>query len=100
MPTRSRSTSRIADPMAEQSWQPVAVPANEAAARILLGLLESESIPARIKSNEPEPGLGISFRVEVPATDVERALELLGSSQVSDEELAALALSTREPDPG
>ena len=85
--------------MNEQVWQSVAVPANEAAARILLGLLQSESIPARIKSNEPVPGLGISFRVEVPASDVERALALLGSNQVSDEELAALALSTKGPDP-
>lgn len=80
------------------TWHVIAEPTSEAAARILLGLLESESIPARIKSNEPMPGLAISFRVEVPAADVERALELLRSNQVSDEELAALALSTKGPD--
>jgi hypothetical protein len=85
--------------MKEQTWQTVAVPADEAAARILLGLLQSESIPARINSNEPVPGLGISFRVEVPPDYTDRAIELLKSDQVTDEELAALALSTRKTDP-
>ncbi len=85
--------------MNEQAWQSVAEPADEAAARILVGLLESESIPVRLRSNTPVPGLGIAFRVEVPASQIERARDVLRNNQVTEEELAALALSTRPSDP-
>ena len=85
--------------MNEQAWQTVAEPATDTAARILLGLLHSESIEARLRSNVPVPGLALSFRIEVPPPQVERALAVLNSRPVSEEELVALALDTKPIDP-
>ncbi len=84
--------------MIDQAWQSVAVPANEASARILLGLLQSEGIVARIKSNVPVPGLSISFRVEVPEASVQKAEQILQHNQFTDEELAQLAVNTKPGD--
>ena len=81
--------------MQAQPWRSIAQPASEAAARILLGLLQSESIPARIASNVPVPGLEIAFRVEVPEAFEQRAMDLVRRNQVSEEELATLALNTK-----
>lgn len=86
--------------MSQQAWQSIAEPATEAAARILLGLLQSESIPARLRSNVPVPGLGVSFIVEVPDADASRAKTLLDSRPVDEDELAAIALSTPGPESG
>jgi hypothetical protein len=80
-----------------EQWQTVAEPESEAGAQVLVGLLQSESIPARIKADVPVPGLGISFRVEVPAGLVFRAEEVLRSRQISEEELTLLAVNSKEP---
>ena len=86
--------------MSDPAWQIVAEPTNEAAAQIVLGLLESESVPARIRSNVPVPGLGISFRVEVAAGFVARARDVLANAQISEEELIQLAISSQPVDEG
>ncbi|HMN46254.1 MAG TPA: DUF2007 domain-containing protein [Povalibacter sp.] len=80
--------------MSEPDWKTVAEPTDEAGARIVLGLLESESIPARIKSNVPVPGLPISFQVQVNSGFVERAQSLLAGAQFSEDELASLAIAS------
>ncbi|HEY6641144.1 hypothetical protein [Povalibacter sp.] len=84
--------------MTGQVYQSVAERTDEASARILLGQLQSESIPARLRSNVPVPGLGLAFHVEVAPGDVQRARDVLQASPVSDEELAALAMSTKPPE--
>ena len=84
--------------MSGSDWETVAEPVDEAGARIVLGLLESESIPARIKSNVPVPGLPISFQVQVGAGFLDRARALLDGARLSDEELAALAIASPPPD--
>lgn len=80
--------------MDTQGWQVVAEPPTEAGAQILLGLLQSEDIPARMQANVPVPGLGVAFKVEVKSDFLDRARDLLRNSQVSDEELAQLATSS------
>ncbi|HKE96180.1 MAG TPA: hypothetical protein VKB34_17865 [Povalibacter sp.] len=80
--------------MSDQDWHVVAEPTTEAAAQILLGLLQSEAIPARIKANIPVPGLGIAFRVEVATGFVPKARDVLRNAQVSEEELAQLAVNS------
>lgn len=84
--------------MSAQDWETVAEPADEAGAQIVLGLLESESIPARIKSNVPVPGLPISFQVQVNPDFLDRARSLLAGAQLSDDELASLAIASPPPD--
>jgi hypothetical protein len=79
-------------------WQTVAMPTSEASAQVLIGLLQSEGIPARLKANVPVPGLPLSFRVQVPDEQVRRAEEVLRSSQVTEEELTQLAVGTSPPD--
>jgi hypothetical protein len=84
--------------MSGPDWETVAEPTDEAGARIVLGLLESESIPARIKSNVPVPGLPISFQVQVDPAFAERARSLLTAAQPSEDELASLAIASKPPD--
>lgn len=80
------------------AWHTLAVVESEAAARILLGLLQSENVTARIKADTPVPGLGLSFRVQVPEEAVRRAESILRSSRVSDDELTTLAINTPADD--
>jgi hypothetical protein len=84
--------------METQAWQVVAEPPTEAGAQILLGLLQSEGIPARLRSNVPVPGLGISFKVEVQADFLSRAEDVLHNPQINEEELAQLAASSPPAD--
>jgi len=84
--------------MSGQDWETVAEPTDEAGARIVLGLLESESIPARIKSNVPVPGLPISFQVQVNPQFLERARSLLADAQPTEDELATLATASPPPE--
>lgn len=79
-------------------WHTVAVLESEAAAQILLGLLQSEGVPAQIKADTPVPGLGLSFRVQVPEEAVRRAQSVLLNSRVSDDELTTLAINTPADD--
>jgi hypothetical protein len=79
-------------------WQTIAVVESEAAARILLGLLQSEGVTAQIKPDTPMPGLDISFRIQVPPEAEERARSILLNARVSDDELTTLAINTRADD--
>jgi hypothetical protein len=83
---------------ADSDWETIAEPTNEAAAQIVLGLLQSESIPARIKSNVPVPGLGVSFKVQVAEGSVQRAREVLANAAVTEDELTQLAVNSPPAD--
>lgn len=80
------------------AWHTIAVLDSEAAAQILLGLLLSEGVEARIKPDTPVPGLGLSFRVQVPPEAEQRAQSILLNSRVSDDELTTLAINTPSED--
>jgi hypothetical protein len=82
----------------DPEWETIAEPNNELAAQILLGLLQSETLPARVKSNVPVPGLGVSFKVQVAVRHAQRAREVLAQAAVSDDELAQLAADTPPAD--
>ena len=81
-----------------EEWQTVAMPTSEASAQVLIGLLQSEGIPARLKANVPVPGLPLSFRVQVPGDQAGRAEDILLNSQITEEELTQLAVGTNPPD--
>lgn len=80
------------------AWQTIAVLESDAAAQILLGLLQSEGVTARIKSDTPVPGLGLSFRVQVPPEVEQHARAILLNARVSDDELTTLAINTPADD--
>ncbi len=71
--------------------------ADRASAEAIAGLLRSESVPARVHSNEPLPGLTEGYRVMVNSSLAHRARAVLSQPQVSDAELDYLA--TRELPP-
>lgn len=85
--------------MSDRDWHTVAEPSSEADAQIVLGLLQSERIPARIKSNVPVPGLGLSYRVQVEAAFEARAAQVLRDAQVNEDELTQLAVNSPPADP-
>ncbi len=78
-------------------WHTVAMPTNEASAQVLIGLLQSEGIPARLNANVPVPGLALSCKVEVPEEALRRAEAVLRDNSVTEEELTRLALGTEDP---
>jgi hypothetical protein len=80
------------------AWQTIAVLENDAGAQILLGLLQSEGVTARIKADTPVPGLGISFRIQVPPEAVQQAQSILLNARVGDDELTTLAINTPPED--
>ncbi len=82
----------------DPDWETLVEPTNEAAAQIVLGLLQTESIPSRIKANVPVPGLGVSFRVQVARGYLARAQDILANAAVTDDELTQLAVSSPPPD--
>lgn len=84
--------------MSMTAWHTLAVVESETAAQILLGLLQSEGVTARIKADTPVPGLELSFRVQVPEEAVRRAESVLLNSRVSDDELTTLAINTPADD--
>jgi hypothetical protein len=84
--------------MSDPDWETIAEPTNEAAAHIVLGLLQSESIPSRVKANIPVPGLGVAFRVQVEKSFVVRARDILANASVSDDELTQLAIDSPPTD--
>ena len=79
-------------------WETVAEPTNEAAAQIVLGLLQSESIPSRVNANVPVPGLGVSFRVQVEKGFASRARSVVANAAVSEDELTQLAINSPPAD--
>jgi Putative prokaryotic signal transducing protein len=83
---------------ADSDWETIAEPTNEAAAQIVLGLLQSESIPARVQSNVPVPGLGVAFKVQVAKDAVQRAREVLANAAVTEDELTQLAMNSPRAD--
>lgn len=80
------------------TWKTIAVRGSEAGAQILLGLLQSEGVAARIKPDTPMPGLDISFCIQVPPEAEERARSILLNARVSDDELTTLAINTPPSD--
>ncbi|MFL6550813.1 MAG: putative signal transducing protein [Povalibacter sp.] len=82
----------------DPDWETVAEPTNEAAAQIVFGLLQSESIPSRIKSNVPVPGLAVSFRVQVASGYLARARDILANAAVTEDELTQLAVNSPPAD--
>lgn len=79
-------------------WQTVAMPTNEASAQVLIGLLQSEGIAARLNANVPVPGLALSYKVEVPEESVRRAEAILAGNQITEEELTRLAIDAGPPE--
>jgi len=72
-------------------WSEVATFGDRTSAEALVGLLESESLPCQLASNEPVPGLGIEFAVLVPAELLHRANWIRQQARVSEQELTFLA---------
>jgi hypothetical protein len=67
-------------------WRELAVFADLASAQVLAGLLRSESIDARVVTDEPVPGLVRSCSVRVPPELFAKAREICSRAQLSDEE--------------
>jgi hypothetical protein len=67
-------------------WRELAVFADLASAEVLAGLLRSESIDARVVTDEPVPGLIRSCSVRVPSASFAKAREICSRAQLSEEE--------------
>ena len=72
-------------------WRELAVYPDPASAEAVAGLLRSESIPARVRSDEPVPGLLKGCAVLVPAAMLSRAQTVCSQAQMSDEEWSQYA---------
>jgi hypothetical protein len=73
------------------AWHSVALLYDEKVARNLAFLLEAEAVPAQITADSKLIGYAFGWEVCVPATMLERAHQLLASSQFTDAELDYLA---------
>jgi len=73
------------------TWREFATYADAGSAEVIVGLLRSEDVPARVVSDEPLPGLARGFCVMVPPDLLRRAEWLLAQAQLSDAELAYFA---------
>lgn len=83
--------------MTQEEWSVFATFGDRISAQALVGLLDSEKVPCRFVSNEPVPGLGSEFAVWVPTQLLHRARWVRDQSQVSEQELADLALASAPP---
>lgn len=81
---------------ANDEWVELAVFPTELTAEIYAGRLRAESVPVRIRSTVPIPGLQLGSRLCVPAAVLERARALL-EDPADERELARLAMR-RQPD--
>ncbi len=72
-------------------WSIVATFGDRISAQALVGLLDSERLPARLISNEPLPGLGSEFAVLVPQELLRQATRIRDEARVSEQELTFLA---------
>ncbi len=77
------------DAWMSDEWRELAVFMDRASAEVLAGFLRSESIDARVVSDEPVPGLIHSISVSVPVGQWMRARELYADAPLSDEEWAS-----------
>ena len=77
---------------AETEWQEFANYPDAASAEIMAGLLRSETIPVNVVADEPVPGLAHGFRVMVPSAMLHRARWIVSQRQLSEEELASVAI--------
>jgi hypothetical protein len=72
-------------------WREFATYSDAASAEVILGLLRSEDIPARVLSDEPMPNLTRGFCVMVPTEMLRKAEWVLSRAQITDAELAYYA---------
>jgi hypothetical protein len=76
-----------------ESWTNAAIYSDRISAEVALGLLTAANLPCYIGSNEYVPGMGSSFAVRVPAGLRDAALAVLGQADISEQDLADLAMS-------
>lgn len=67
-------------------WSELDIYPDAASATVVAGLLHSESIPVRIRTDEPVPGLMKGCAVLVPTPMLSRARTVCSQAQMSDEE--------------
>jgi hypothetical protein len=72
----------------DETWLVLGVYPDPASAAAVAGLLRSESLPVRIQSDEPVPGLMKGFTVLVPAALLSRAEAVCAQAPLSEEEWA------------
>ncbi len=77
--------------MSNASWQRLVAVLDELSAQALAERLQIEGVPARIDADTPLLGAARRCHILVPAGDVHRAREILGSGGFSEEELTFLA---------
>jgi len=78
--------------MPDDDWTSVAVYSERVAAEAILAILAGEGIPCYIASDAYLPGLGSAFAVRVPAHLLGGARALVAEGEVSDSDLADLAM--------
>jgi hypothetical protein len=78
--------------MQGNSWVAVAVYPDRLSAEASLSRLVDERVPAYISSDEPVPGLGLSFSLLVHRDLLHRAQWVLQQPAVSESELTYLAI--------
>ena len=74
-----------------EDWEPLEDFGDRASAASIVGLLDTEGVPARIDESSPIPGLDEMFRVMVPSHLVDRAREIVAAMDISESELDVLA---------
>jgi len=74
-----------------ETWSEFATYGDAASAEVILGLLRSENVPARVVSDAPMPGLMRGFCIMVPAAMLRRAEWVLSQAQLTDAELSYCA---------
>lgn len=72
-------------------WQEFACYSDAASAEVAAGLLRSESVPVKVASDEPMPGLIRGFRLMVLPELLHRARWVVSNAAFTDEELASFA---------
>ena len=77
--------------MSSDEWLVLARFGDGILAQALLGLMESENVPARIASNQVVPGLATEFAVLVPAEQLGKAQLIREQARVSEQDLNYLA---------
>jgi hypothetical protein len=84
--------------MGSSEWDTAAIVSDTLSAHALLGLLESEGVPARLQADTALLGVVRQCRILVPARQLHRARCVLWQSRFTEEELASLATATPPED--